>query len=191
MKTIFVKASSLCLALVGLPILAHGKDSFRIEYFAIRGTTAQQLRADLSRLGPVGETGIRGDGYTEYRIAWKFTMTLNDGVCRASDANVDLDVIMRLPRWNPPAGVPKRLVDTWERFSQVLREHEDEHHRLAIAAAREVQRELRARKRAPTCEALKIRLNATANKVLARYREKQLAYDLDTDYGRAQGTGLL
>jgi predicted secreted Zn-dependent protease len=172
-------------------MFAHGKESFRIEYFAIHGATAQELRADLSRRGPVGETGIRGDGYTEYRIAWKVSMTLKDGICRASNADVNLDVIMRLPSWHPPAGVSKRLLEIWKRFSQILREHEDGHHRLAIAAAREVERALRARTRAVTCKALETRLNARANKVLARYREKQLAYDLDTDYGRAQGTGLL
>jgi predicted secreted Zn-dependent protease len=177
--------------LIGMSALAHGKESFRIEYFEIRGATAQQLRAELKRLGPIGETGIRGDGYTEYRIAWKFSMTLKNGVCRARDVDVDLDVVMRLPRWDPPARAPKRLLDTWNQFATVLREHEDGHHRLAIAAAREVQRKLRARTSAPSCEAVKIRLNAIANDVLRKYREKQLAYDLDTDYGRAQGTNVL
>jgi predicted secreted Zn-dependent protease len=177
--------------MLALPSIGSARDSFRIEYFDIRGTTARELRADLKRLGPVGETGIRGDGYTEYRIAWRFSMTLKDGVCRAHDAEVDLDVTMQLPRWDPPASVSTQLARTWDRFSEVLREHEDGHHRLAISAAREVRRKLKARVKAANCETLKAKMNATANDVLREYREKQLKYDLDTDYGRGQGTNIL
>jgi predicted secreted Zn-dependent protease len=118
-------------------------------------------------------------------------MTMKDGVCRADNAAVDLDVTMSLPSWVPPAGVATQLIATWDRFSEVLREHEDGHHRIAISAAREVRRKLRARTRAATCAMLKARLNDTANAVLAEYRERQQDYDRDTDYGRAQGTGVL
>jgi predicted secreted Zn-dependent protease len=176
---------------VALSSATAGADSFRVETFTIRGATARELRDELTRLGPVGETGIRGDGYTEYRIAWKFSMRLIDGACRADDVAVDLDVTMRLPSWNPPAGAAPQLIATWARFSEVLREHEDGHHRLAIAAAREVRRKLRARGKAASCEELQARLNERASQVLREYRERQQEYDLETDYGRAQGTGVL
>jgi predicted secreted Zn-dependent protease len=165
-------------------------DSFRVESFDIHGITARQLRDDLTRRGPVGETGIPGDAYTEYRIAWRFSMRMNEGICRVENVVVDLDVTMQLPRWNPPAGVSPPLIDTWKRFSKVLREHEDGHHRLAIAAAQEVRRKLQGRVRAPSCERLKVKLNERANDVLREYRERQHQYDLDTDYGRAGVTPL-
>ena len=183
---------SLGAALLAIwPALAAGKDSFRIEYFTIRGATARELRTDLSRLGPVGETGLRGDAYTEYRIAWQFTMTPKDGSCRAHDMNVDLDVKMLLPRWDKPAKVAPELVRTWERFSAVLREHEDGHHRIAVAAAKEVRRRLGQRMRADRCETLEARLTDIANGVLAEYRRRQAGYDDQTDFGRKQTTGLL
>jgi predicted secreted Zn-dependent protease len=177
--------------MLALSTAASSADSFRVENFAIHGATARELRDELKRLGPVGETGIRGDAYTEYRIAWRFSMQMNDGVCRADDVAVDLDVTMRLPTWNPPAHAAPQLIDTWDRFSEVLREHEDGHHRLAIAAAREVRRKLRARTKASSCEELKAKLNDRSNEVLREYRERQLKYDLETDYGRGQGTGVL
>ena len=179
------------LALVSLSAAQAHADSFRVQTFDIHGRTARELRADLSRLGPVGETGIRGDAYTEYRIAWKFSMRMKEGVCRADIVTVDLDVTMQLPRWDPPAGVSSELIDTWNRFSKSLREHEDGHHRLAIAAADEVRRRLRARARTHDCGELRARLDERANRVLHEYRERQYQYDLDTDYGRARGTPLL
>ncbi|MEO8019245.1 MAG: DUF922 domain-containing protein [Pseudomonadota bacterium] len=185
-------ALSLSLSLSLSPALAAADNfNFRVENFAIHGATAPELRADLARLGPVGETGVRGDAYTEYRIAWKFSMTRKDGVCRANNVVVDLDVTMRLPSWAPPDDVATELVTRWYRFSKILREHEDGHHRIAHSAASEVGRKLRARTRASSCEAVKAKLDDTVTQVLRKYREKQQDYDRDTDYGRAQGTGVL
>jgi predicted secreted Zn-dependent protease len=184
-----VASQSLVVALLAMAGSARA-DSFRVDSFDIHGSTARQLRDDLTRRGPVGETGIPGDAYTEYRIAWRFSMRMNDGACRVDNVVVDLDVTMQLPRWDPPAGVPPLLIDTWKRFSKDLREHEDGHHRLAIAAAQEVRRRLQARVRASGCDRLKAKLNERANEVLREYRERQHQYDLDTDYGRAGGTPL-
>ena len=174
-----------------LSTIAAAKDSFRIEYFKVRGATAAELRADLRRVGPVGETGVIGGALTKYRIVWQISMTFENSSCRAEDVNVDLDVTMLLPRWEPPAGVAPEVVQVWDRISALLREHEDGHHRLAIEAAREVRRRLGKAVRADSCGALKSRLNDTANAVLREYRAKQAAYDERTDYGRDQTSGLL
>lgn len=181
----------LCACLLGFPMAAAAKDSFRIEYFDLHGSTARELRANLSRIGPVGETGIRGDGYTEYRIAWRFSMSLKDRACSAQDVEVDLAVTMQLPRWDPPAGVSPELRQTWERFSDDLRKHEDGHHKIARSAAKAVKRKLKRQSEAASCEALKSRMNDAATGVLREYRAKQQEYDLETDYGRAKGTKLL
>jgi predicted secreted Zn-dependent protease len=184
--------SRLCVFLLALiPALAMARDSFRIEYFTIRGSTAAELRADLKRLGPVGETGMRGDAYTEYRIAWQSSMTFQDGSCRAHDVNVDLDVTMLLPRWEKPPSPAAELVQAWDGFSAALREHEDGHHRLAVEAAKEVRRKLGKRIRAASCDSLKVRLNDIVNAVLSEYRDKQADYDEKTDYGRKQTSGAL
>ena len=186
-----MKVKAIVIAcLLALPAVAAARDSFRIEYFDLRGSTARELRADLSRVGPVGETGVRGDGYTQYDIAWRFSMELKDGACSAQDVEVDLAVTMRLPRWSPPAGVPSELRQTWERFSGDLRKHEDGHHKIARSAARAVKRKLKRRIEAASCEALKAKMNTAATDVLREYRAKQHEYDLETDYGRARGSRL-
>lgn len=185
------KVSIAAIAAVLMVCAAHARDTFRIEYFDIQGSTARELRADLSRVGPVGETGVRGDGYTEYRIAWRYDMTEKNGRCRAHDIEVDLAVRMMLPRWNPPPGASRDLVDTWQRFSALLREHEDGHHRLAVEAAQEVRRKLRRRGEARDCKTLEAAMTDTANDVLREYREKQAEFDRRTDYGRAGGNRIL
>jgi predicted secreted Zn-dependent protease len=169
---------------------AASKDAFRIEYFKVRGATARELREDLRRVGPVGENGISG-AITKYRIAWQISVTSENGSCRADNVNVDLDVTMLLPRWEKPPDVAPEVVQVWDRISALLRQHEDGHHRLATEAAREVRRKLARPIHETSCDALKARLNDTANDVLREYRAKQADYDKRTDYGRDQTSGLL
>ena len=90
----------------------------------------------------------------------------------------------------PPARAPE-LVEAWDKVSIALREHEDGHHRIAIAAAQEVRRQLGKRIRESSCETLRARLNDIANTVMREYKKKQADYDEETDYGRNQGTRII
>ena len=101
------------------------------------------------------------------------------------------DVRMLLPRWTPPPGVNAGLLRNWERFSEVLREHEDGHHRIAVAAAKEVRRKLGGRVKAGDCRTVEARMNEIANDVLQEYRRKQAEFDRKTDYGRVHTAGIL
>lgn len=174
-----------------LPGVVTAKDSFRIEYFEVRGTTAADLREDLRRVGPVGENGVKAGAITKYRIAWKILVTFDDESCRAGDVTVDLEVTMQLPRWEQPAHASPEVVQIWDRISALIRRHEDGHHHIAIEAAREVRRELGKPVRAASCDALKAALDDTANAVLREYRRKQADYDQRTDFGRDLTSGLL
>ena len=183
------RCALVLLALASLPVRAE--EAFRVEYFDVSGSSAQELRADLSRLGPVADNGVRGDAYTRWRIAWKFDLTERGKVCIAGNFSVDLTVTMILPRWTPPAGASADLVGLWDRYSTALRYHEDGHHRIATAAADEVMRRLQAAARGEGCKALENKLKTLVDEVLAEYRVRQADYDRETDSGRAQGTRIL
>jgi len=183
------RCALVLLALASLPVRAE--EAFRVEYFDVSGSSAQELRADLSRLGPVADNGVRGDAYTRWRIAWKFDLTERGKVCIAGNFSVDLTVTMILPRWTPPAGASADLVGLWDRYSTALRYHEDGHHRIATAAADEVMRRLQAAARGEGCKALENRLKTLVDEVLVEYRVRQAEYDRETDSGRAQGTRIL
>ena len=187
--TIASRAAAALLMLAALP--ARAEETFRIEYFDVSGSSSQELRTDLSRLGPVADNGVRGDAYTRWRIAWEFELTERGKTCVAGNFAVDLTVTMSLPRWVPPQGVSAELVTLWDQYSTAVRVHEDGHHRIARAAADEVARRLSAAARGKGCKALENTLKALVDEVLAEYRAKQADYDRETDSGRAQGTRVL
>lgn len=180
-------ATLLALASLAAP----AGDTLDLEYFDIQGSTARELRAELSRLGPVADNGVRGDAYTRWTVTWKFDLTERGPDCIAGNFQVGLTVTMILPRWLPPAGTSADLVALWDQYSTALRAHEDGHHRIALAAAQEVTRRLKAESRAKGCKTLENKLKSAVDAVLLEYKGRQAAYDLETDFGRARGTNVL
>jgi predicted secreted Zn-dependent protease len=166
-------------------------EALTIDYFTIQGSTARELRSELNRLGPIGETGLRGDAYTRWRIAWKFDFAPRGPTCVADNIRVTLEVHMILPRWEPPPGVSASLLELWDRYLTALRFHEDGHYRIAISAADEVRRTLARHRRGGDCPALEKLLHSKANDILNRTRREQADFDRETDFGRNQGTSIL
>jgi len=176
-----------------LPMLAcadsHNLD---VKYYEIAGSTARELRADLNRIGPVSEeTGIRNDAYTHWYIEWRYDFDRDADSCTASNFRVNLTATMTMPHWNPPGNAAPELRELWSKYVAALRHHEDGHYNLAIGAADEVRRQLGARNHGPNCDVLATDLNAAANAVLGDFRQREAAYDHDTDSGRRQGANLL
>jgi predicted secreted Zn-dependent protease len=160
-------------------------------YYTIQGSTTRELRADMNRLGPLSDAGVRNDGYTHWDIQWRYDFDRTAGGCAADNFRVTLEVRMTMPRWNPPAGAPRTLIATWKRFEEALRVHEDGHYQLAVAAADEVRRVLEANRKGRDCRQLEESLNAAGAAVLAESRLRQARYDRETDSGRKQGVDIL
>jgi predicted secreted Zn-dependent protease len=172
-----------------MPLAAAAGPS--VEYYTIQGSTARELRAEMNRLGPTSEAGVRNDGYTHWDIQWRYDYDRTAGGCTAGNFRVTLEVRITMPRWNPPAGAPRELIARWQRFEQALRVHEDGHYDLAVAAADEVRRVLQANRDGLECRRLEEGLNAAGAAVLAELKLRQARYDRDTDSGRKQGVGIL
>jgi predicted secreted Zn-dependent protease len=108
------------------------------------------------------------------------------GVCRVTQSHVTLRTEVRLPRWEPGPDAPPELVSQWRTFVENLRSHEHGHLELAVAALREVERELR-RVQTPSCMSVQGAGNQAAQRVLAAFRARDRAYDERTRGGATQG----
>jgi predicted secreted Zn-dependent protease len=180
---------SACVALLLLaaaPSFADRND-FAIEYFDVHGATSRELSAEIGAKGPVGENGLRSDGYTRWHIDWRFAMDSDATRCTAHDIVVDLDIRMILPRWNHPRSADPALVARWDEYLAALRLHEGGHRHRAEAAAGDVRRALQRERGARDCATLENRLNSLANALLNDLRSRQAAYDRETESGRRQG----
>jgi predicted secreted Zn-dependent protease len=150
--------------------------------YAIDGSTEEELRAEMDRLGPSGF-----DAYTEWHVLWSYSYSETEDSCSALTVTVVVAIIFKLPRWDAPARAPPDLVDKWHAYVAALQAHEDGHKDIAIEAATQVRRVLQALPVYPTCDELDRAANAAGERVLDQHRQREQAYDRTTQHGATQG----
>jgi predicted secreted Zn-dependent protease len=184
-----VVCSALALGILAAPALAD-RDSFRIDYYTVTGSTVEELRRELNARGPIGESGHRSEGNTRSQMRWSYDFVVRNGICITTQTSLDVEIRMTLPRWEHPDYLNYVLTGHWDRYSKALRKHEDGHRYRAEATAREIRRVLAAEPGEKDCQALQRRLDAKAGALLASLRLAQARYDSDTDNGAKQGVWL-
>jgi predicted secreted Zn-dependent protease len=161
-----------------------------IEYLDVTGNSKRELIEALDRLSVPDDTGKRFYGHTHWELRWNYNVASEGAECRVTAVTATLDMTMSLPRWDPPRNADPALVRTWNAFVAGLREHEEGHRDIALAAAQEITRRIEAIPPAANCAKLKRTVGIRANSLLDEYREKGRRYDKATDHGRAQGAVL-
>jgi len=98
-------------------------------------------------------------------------------------------VTTTLPRWEPPAGTPARLVESWRTYLAHVRVHEAGHKAIAERYARKLVAALGSL-RGATCREVWDAAQRTATRVVEEGRTRNRAYDVETKHGQTQGVLL-
>lgn len=146
--------------------------------YAIRGSTPEALRQQLTANGPREPNGQAFDALTTWSVAWSWPVFL-DGSCALNQARITLQATVTLPRWTPPPDSDPVLVHHWEQYLNALAQHEATH----VALARGDLPTLAQAIHGATCATA----SAAATAVLAQMRQHQGTYDALTAHGARQG----
>lgn len=152
------------------------------NYYEIRGSTEDDLRAQMDALGPSGY-----DAYTSWLIRWTYPDVTTDVGCAAGPVKVSVLIVYTLPQWDAPPDAPTDLVEKWDAYVAALQLHEDGHKEIALDTGNEVLRALSDLPAYPSCEALGRSADAAGESVLDKYRRQEVQYDQTTDHGATQG----
>jgi len=149
-----------------------------VQWFAVRGTTRQQIRASMLETAPYSEQrASRVWGQCAWRIRWEFKHRQEAASCRIGEMTLSVHATMKLPRWEDEAYAPAELQGQWRDFAKRLRQHEDGHKNNGIAAARDLARRLRGLPEARTCEELNAEITRAHERVRNEYAQLDLAFD--------------
>lgn len=167
---------------------ASAQDSLIIttNYFKVSGASERELRRSINQSRPWKDKP-EGDAHTAWKIEWTFSMTSSQTACRVHSFATKTAITMTLPKWTSNPSAPQALARRWESYLAALKVHEEGHKQIALAAAAEIQKRVKALKPAPECDALSASVNNTARDVIAEYRQKEIEYDRKTDHGATQG----
>jgi predicted secreted Zn-dependent protease len=172
-----------CCGALAEPVLKVG-----LRFYEVTGNSATGLRAQLDRLGPVSKSGRRFDGRTDWEVRWNYSYLDSAGGCRIDGVTLAVNVVFTLPRWSTAMAAPPVLRQRWGAYLEALQQHEDGHRDIALAAAREIELEIRAlsQNRLP-CAALPATIDALGRRILGKHQSADDEYDARTRHGAVQG----
>ena len=182
-------ALGICLAffLGWLPVTGHAQNSFRwvTNYYAVTGASFPEImdsisRARHARLGP------SMSGSTEWNIRWHVVVGSSDHGYRCTSFTTQTGLTNTLPFWRAPTNATYQLRSQWLRYSGNLAIHEGGHSRIALAALAEMHRAVKELKEAPDYQSMRGLVEDTVERVLDRYRQKEIEYDTLTQHGAKQ-----
>lgn len=185
------RAAAVLLVLAAAPsaraqsVEPHISETFRTEYYELRGQTPRALHAALEARredGAIGETGTR--------ITFEFTARDRGDRCELTALSLTLDIVVIYPRWANRDTAPADLQLRWDEFLDALTRHEEGHARMARDGAADIARQLAASPPAPDCVQLRTQLGERYDGLRAALEARQRAYDRDTEGGRTQGAYL-
>ena len=156
-----------------------------VRRYAVGGETAEAVHRSMGDGGPTLD-GTTYFGMTASEIGVRFRTAEADDGCRLDAVEVDLDLTMTLPEWEPAGPTDYALRRDWARFESALRRHEDGHRDRAVAGAQAVADAL-AGVRAATCAEADAEGQRRVREAQDRTAAEQERYDDATDHGRTEG----
>jgi predicted secreted Zn-dependent protease len=159
----------------------------RLRPYDVAGTSADELRAAMERLGPKDRvSGTPYAGFTRWRIEWSYNYA-RAAACAVTGVRVVARIQITLPRWRRTRRADPSLAAEWKRFVAALRRHEDGHAAIARSAARRIARRLRLLGTFRSCARLERAADAAGARILEEARAAETAYDERTRHGDTQG----
>jgi predicted secreted Zn-dependent protease len=148
----------------------------RVEYYTVAGRDDIEVWAAIRAAAP----RIGGEAHgaeTRWAIDWTWP---DGGAC--TPVTVTADIVVRFPRWDPPADAPAHAVGNWQRYVRALAHHERGH----VDRIRGVVDQMPGVLGAAGCDAVATR----GREALALVTELNRAFDDETDGGRREGATL-
>ncbi|HEY9228857.1 MAG TPA: DUF922 domain-containing protein [Gemmatimonadaceae bacterium] len=156
-----------------------------VTYYDIQGNSARGLVDEMRRLGPKTAAGGVFFGEAQSPLRWEWRTRADGMDCSSSFVNVFVRSEIRLPRWTPPTDASPELVAQWKQFITALQTHEIGHKDIAGRGARDVLTALQRLRTA--CSSFSAEAKRATDGIMARVRNEQAQYDLQTRHGATQG----
>ncbi len=162
--------------------------SLNVVYYAIQGSTAEELRSQINQNSPVDvRSSRRYAAYTEWEVSWYYRSNRKSHECSLNSPQINTAVRMTLPRWTPPANAPAPLKTQWNRYLKALRLHEEGHQQHGIKAGQEILQILKQMPTFQSCQILASTANREADQIIKKYNQQDISYDQRTKHGAMQG----
>lgn len=177
----------LSLVMVSGKAYAKPEKKVEIEYYDINGGSDQELKKQMKNSAIHDKNKKTFYAHTAWQVNWDFYTAPLMGGCMIAGVKTTVNIRYRFPRWVDEAEGPPALRERWKHFMEALKEHEEGHADIAMAAANEVEETIKKSPPHPLCGELVKRGNLLGQQILAKHQEIEKDYDRRTQHGKTQG----
>ena len=159
--------------------------ALRYEYYPVKGDNAASVMNSLRERGPTarGETYF---GLTASETGFSFQLVPTASGCEIASLGVHTEIVVTLPKWDPPRQTPAVLVQQWKVFLDQLTRHELWHAQASRDGTDETWASVR-RMTGASCRELDRKAKAEIERISKVVEQKNEDYDRATDHGRRDG----
>jgi predicted secreted Zn-dependent protease len=155
-----------------------------IQWYDVAGETAEELREQLERFGPVDQFGRRRDAYTQWHVRWSWPFNGHEPIFEETDS--EYSAVVHLPRWLDKHAASEDLQKQWDKFVSAVIQHEFQHIlHIKEHHTRIEKRIQRAAQENPHLDSKTA--NAIARKVVNKIHKLDRLYDKRTESGKLEG----
>lgn len=159
------------------PAIAAGV-SKSYSYFLVRGSTLEELEAELSKRGPeVNSTGKRHPGATQMEFTTKVSYARGDNYCRIENVSVVVKARIILPRWHSRGRADREARIVWNTLAADIKRHEESHVSIAKNHAREIEQSIMNLGRDRDCDQLAEKVAGVSARIMNKHDEAQARFD--------------
>lgn len=178
-------------AVVSSPLSApqpRRKHTELFHYYPVRGTTYKELKEQLKIVGPKDSQGIVRYAVTNWDMNPSFKYKRDGENCFIEWFEPKLTLSVTLPRWeNMSESADSDTKESWNKFLDVLENHESLHVEIAIDEVYAMLSEIKQIATEKEC----LKTGNKAMNIFEKYKQslidKENDFDKETSYGWTQG----
>ena len=146
---------------------------------SIYGTNSVELQKALDSL--------EYQGLTEWKVDWKYDIKQYNNICKASNPEVTVNIIVTMPHWANKYKGSTELQKRWDEYYTKLYNHEAAHVKNGTLAGKEIEQSLQKILPRMNCFQLKKSVNKRIESIIEERQQWDKDFDQRTDHGRNQG----
>lgn len=184
----WVRTTCFALSLVcAFPARCEPNIDAKFQYYPVVVDRVNEIRAAVEAASPMRIDGKVFHGFTESEVNWKWWWIREDGRCRISRVDSQVQIVYTLPRLQTDSR-NFRIRGVWSEWFWALKQHELNHGDNAIAVAREGEVQIMAIPAAVNCAEVDAEASRIAAALIEELKYRDAEYDRLTDHG-ARETG--
>jgi len=177
---------SLTLLLTSFTALAETVESTEYKYYEISPRSPYEIKLELMRNSPIRAGSGSFNGHTDWYINWNFRSAPGPYGCQLIDSRTKVHVVHILPALSEYV-TDKQTIEVFNKFNAALTQHELNHGKNGLSAAREMDKAFSEIPPQQNCRMLSRIVDSIGNSVVQKYAQKDSEYDRQTNNGETEG----